>query len=71
MTDIIATAPIAIRRRLPRLQRPKLGLGAALAAISGAVGHAFSMAYVAPYGTTGSPPALTPKADLEGRDPTW
>ena len=72
MTDIIITAPIAIRRpSLQLLALPKLGIGVAMAALSKAVGQAFDMAYVAPYQTISQSPLVASDADLEGRDPNW
>ena len=72
MTDISTTAPITIRRlNLPKLCFPKLEIGASLAAISGLVGDALNMAYVAPYTSLRRQPQVVPDDDLEGRDPTW
>jgi hypothetical protein len=72
MTDISTKAPITIRRfSLPRLSFPRLEIGASLAAISGLVGDALSMAYVAPYTSLRRRPQVVPGDDLEGRDPTW
>ena len=70
MTDISTTAPTTIRR-LPRLGFPRLGIGASLADISGLIGDAFKIAYVAPYASRDRRPQVAPDDDLEGRDPTW
>lgn len=71
MTDIFITTPISIRRpSLPRLHLPKLGIGAALAAIGGLLGRAFILAYVEPYTIRRQPPAVLDDT-LEGRDPSW
>ena len=72
MTDFSTTAPITVRRlNLPRLSFPTLEIGASLAAISGLVGDALSMAYVAPYASLRRQPQVVPGDDLEGRNPTW
>jgi hypothetical protein len=72
MTDVPTTAPITVRRlSLPRLSFPRLEIGASLAAISGLVADALSMAYVAPYTSVRRQPQVVPDDDLKGRDPTW
>ena len=72
MTDISPIAPIAIRHsNLQRINIPRLGIGASLAAISALVGDAFNMAYVVPYTGLHRQPQVVPDDDLEGRDPTW
>ena len=71
MPDTSTTAQITIRRlKLPRPSFPWLAIGATLAAICGAMGNAFKMAYVDPYTSHGRQPAV-PDDDLEGRDPNW
>ena len=71
MTDIIASAPMALTRlcaseraREKPLARPRLEV------LFKAIGEAFQLAYVAPYATARRPLAL-PEAELEGRDPNW
>lgn len=72
MTDIISTAPIAIRpARLPRLRLRRIGIGAALGAIAGLIGQAFNLAYVDPFTSLKRRPPVIPDDDLEGRDPNW
>ena len=72
MADISTTAPTTVRRlKLPRLGFPRLAIGASLNAISGLIGDAFSMAYVAPYTSLRSQPPIVQDDDLEGRDPSW
>lgn len=72
MTDISTDAPVAVcRSNLQRLNIPRLGIGASLAAISGLLGDAFKMAYVAPYSNHGRRPQVVSDDDLEGRDPSW
>jgi len=72
MPDISAIAPIAVRRsNLQRINTPRLGIGASLAAIFGLLGDAFKMAYVDPYTSRGRRPQVAPDDALEGRDPTW
>jgi|GEM_PF-5634682 len=72
MSDIISTAPISIRcSSLPRPRLPRIGVGAALGAIAGLLGHAFNLAYVAPYTSLQCRPPVIPDNDLEGRDPNW
>ena len=72
MTDIISTAPISIRcSSLPRPSMPKIGIGAALEAITGLLGRAFNLAYVDPYTSLQRQPPIIPDNDLEGRDPNW
>lgn len=72
MADILATAPMIVRRlKLARLSFPRLAIGASLSAISGLVGDALKMAYVDPYAGLGRQPQIVPDEDLEGRDPTW
>lgn len=69
MTDIITTAPIAFRRiDAPSLTPPRQRLVAAMSATFAAVGHAFAMAYAAPYGPR---PSAASKIDPDGRDPSW
>ena len=72
MTDLITTAPIAnCFPSLPHTSFPKLGVGAALAAIARAVGQAFTLAYVDPF--TGPRLHDPTKSDEHpgGRDPRW
>lgn len=72
MTDIISTAPIAIRRSsLPRLKLRRIGVGGALGAIAGIFGQALNLAYVDPYTSLQRRPPAIPDDDLEGRDPNW
>ena len=72
MTDISPNAPVAVRRpNMQRLNIPRLGIGASLAAISGLFGDALKMAYVDPYTSHARRPPVGPDDDLEGRDPTW
>ncbi|MBZ9989355.1 hypothetical protein LB572_19835 [Mesorhizobium sp. BH1-1-5] len=72
MADILTTAPIIVRRlKLPQRRFPRLAIGASLSAISGLVGDALKMAYVAPYASLGRQSQVAPDDDLEGRDPTW
>jgi hypothetical protein len=71
MTDIIPTAPISIRRSsLPRLSLSKIDIGASLYAIARLLGHAFDLAYVAPFSSRRRPPVILDN-DIEGRDPRW
>ncbi len=69
MTDIITTAPIAFRSvnwlSVTPLRRR---VCAAMSATFAAVGHAFAMAYAAPYGPR---PSAASKIDPDGRDPSW
>ena len=70
MTDITATAPITLRRpRQLRFKVPKLGIGAAFAAMFEYISHTFALAYVVPY--QWDPPPAAIDADLDGRDPSW
>ena len=72
MTDISTTAPITIRRLvLARLSFPRLEIGASLAVMSGLMGDALNMAYVAPYTSLRRQPQVVADDDLESRDPTW
>jgi hypothetical protein len=72
MTEIIITAPIAIRHpSMLRLQLPKLHIGRAISEISSAIVHAFEMAYVAPFSAMQPKHPIALDADLEGRDPNW
>jgi hypothetical protein len=50
---------------------PRLGIRAALAALTSGYGRAVEMAYVDPYRTSTRQQAAAPEADLEGRDPSW
>ncbi len=69
MTDTIITAPITIRRMsVLRIGFPKLRLRSAMAAMPSAVGKAFAMAYVEPYGPR-RPSAG--EEELQGRDSNW
>ena len=71
MSDIISPIPISLRRScLPRLGLRRIGVGAALGAIAGLLGHAFNLAYVAPYTSLQRKPPVLPD-DPDGRDPNW
>lgn len=71
MADILTTPTTGRRSKLPRLRFPRLAIFATLNAISGLVGDALKMAYVAPYARPGRQSQALPEDDLEGRDPTW
>ena len=72
MTHINIVAPISIRRpSLPNLALPKIGIGAAMAAIFKVMVDAVDLAYAAPYRTTQPKTPIVFDADLEGRDPSW
>ena len=72
MTDLINSAPLAIRRlHLPRLRFPKFGFGATIVAVSTSITQAYSMAYAEPFKTRERQPLTFNDADLEGRDPNW
>lgn len=71
MSDIISPVPISIRSSsLPRLRLGRIGVGAALGAIAGLLGHAFNLVYVAPYTSLQRRPPVIPD-DFDGRDPNW
>ncbi len=72
MTDFTTAAPLSIRQLdMQHFTMPKLGVGAALAGLSKAVGGAFEMALVAPYSAFRGQPHVVSDAAEEGRDPSW
>ncbi len=72
MAEIPNTGQITIRRlKLLRPSFPRLKIGASLVAVSGLIGDAFNMAYVAPYAGLHRQPRIVQDDDLEGRDPNW
>jgi hypothetical protein len=72
MTDLINSAPLAIRRlRLPRVTFPALNIGATITAVSTSINEAFCMAYVEPFNALRHRPSILDDVDLEGRDPSW
>ncbi|MGO4834381.1 hypothetical protein AB4144_19170 [Rhizobiaceae sp. 2RAB30] len=72
MADIPNTWPITIRDLKPLGPRlPRLKIGASLIAVSGLIGDAFNMAYVAPYAGLRRQAQIIQDDDLEGRDPSW
>jgi hypothetical protein len=73
MADLITRSPIIVGHSdRPRLDLPKLGIGAALSVLSKAVAQAFCMAYVEPYRTTRRQFLNAPDHPGEdGRDPKW
>lgn len=71
MSDIISPIPASIRRfGLPRLRLQSIGVGTALGAMARLLGHAFTLAYVAPYTSLHRQPPVLPD-DPDGRDPNW
>ena len=71
MTEDTATRPDTVRRTQARRQKlPRLSLAAGMGALAKAVGHAFELAYVAPYSGSRRPRPAPPQAE-DGRDPAW
>lgn len=70
MTDIPATTPVSFRRfSLPKFSVSWRATAASIAAIPAAIGDAFNMVYVDPYGAPSR--RVIPDEDLDGRDPDW
>lgn len=51
-----------------RIRWPIAGLGAAIARLTAAIGHAATMAYVDPYRRVSAP---SPTNEADSRDPNW
>ena len=72
MSDFVNSTPLTIRHlRLPRVRFRKLGIGAAIVAVSTSTTRAYAMAYVEPFKTQEHRPMIFSDVDLEGRDPKW
>jgi hypothetical protein len=72
MTDLINSAPLAIRHLLlPRVKFPKLGFGSTIVSVSTSITQAYCMAYVKPFDTLRRRPSIPNDFDLEGRNPNW
>ena len=66
MSDFVNSTPLTIRHlRLPRVRFRKLGIGAAIVAVSTSTTRAYAMAYVE------HRQMIFSDVDLEGRDPKW